>query len=122
MGPRGCFDWRGCALMLVVNGTAVASPPVTFDGTLGPKGSLSGPNLIIPAGRGRTVGSNLFHSFGRFDIPSGSTARFQGPAQVANVVARVTSGATSHIDGSLVCEIPSANFFMVNPAGVLFGP
>jgi filamentous hemagglutinin family protein len=99
-----------------------AAPPVTFDGSLGPRASRSGTDMIVPASHGRIVGGNLFHSFGRFNVPEASTVRFQGPPRVGNVIARVTGGAASHVNGTLACEIPSANLFLLNPAGVVFGP
>jgi filamentous hemagglutinin family protein len=115
--------WCCCALFAGAGAdTAGAAPPVTFDGSVGPRGSRSGTDMVIPASYGRIVGGNLFHSFGRFDVPQGSSVRFAGPPRVGNVVARVTGGAASHIHGTLGCDIPNANLFLLNPAGVLFGP
>src|SRR5688572_30976552 len=115
--------WCCCALFAGTGAETVeAAPPVTFDGSVGPRGSRSGTDMVIPASYGRIVGANLFHSFGRFDVPQGSSVRFAGPPRVGNVVARVTGGAASHIHGTLGCDIPNANLFLVNPAGVLFGP
>ena len=65
---------------------------VTLDGSLGPKGALKGPNYRIGAELGRRAGSNLFHSFGRFNIGSKESATFTGPAAVDNVFGRVTKG------------------------------
>src|SRR5688572_10620742 len=114
--------WCCCALFAGAGADTVGAPPVTFDGSVGPRGSRSGTDMVIPASYGRIVGANLFHSFGRFDVPQGSSVRFAGPPRVGNVVARVTGGAASHIHGTLGCDIPNANLFLVNPAGVLFGP
>ena len=41
---------------------------ITLDGTLGPSGSLPGPDFVIPAEVGQQLGGNLFHSFGLFNI------------------------------------------------------
>src|SRR5258705_311811 len=87
---------------------------VVLDGTLGPSGPLSGPNLIVPAASGRTVGTNLFHSFSRFDINSGESVTFQGPTSVQNVLARVTGGSPSNINGALRCDIPGADLYLIN--------
>ena len=45
-----------------------------------------------------------------------------GPDDIRNVISRVTGGEHSDIDGALRSTIPGADFFFVNPAGVMFGP
>ncbi|MEZ5581957.1 MAG: filamentous hemagglutinin N-terminal domain-containing protein [Candidatus Competibacteraceae bacterium] len=95
---------------------------ITLDGTLGPKGSLSGPNFEIPAEVGRQVGGNLFHSFDQFNIHTDESATFTGPGSIENILGRITGGERSTIDGWLRSEIPGANLFLINPAGMLFGP
>src|SRR5688500_16800202 len=115
--------WCCCALFAGAGADTVgAAPPVTFDGSVGPRGSRSGTDMVIPASYGRIVGSNLFHSFGRFDVPQGSSVRFAGPPRVGNVVARVTGGAASHIHGPHGGGSPDANLILVNPAGAPFRP
>ena len=54
----------------VVVGLWVSASPaqITLDGSLGPGGPLAGPDFQIPHTVGRTVGPNLFHSFGEFNI------------------------------------------------------
>ena len=123
MSIRRSSAWCCCALLAGAGAEVVeAAPPVTFDGSVGPRGSRSGADMVIPASYGRLVGGNLFHSFGRFNVPSASSVRFAGPPRVSNVVARVTGGAASHIQGTLGCDIPNANLFLINPTGVVFGP
>ncbi len=95
---------------------------VTTDGSLGRAGALAGPNFAITANLGKQVGPNLFHSFTAFSLDAGESATFSGPANVANVIARVTGGSPSLINGTLAVTIPKANFYLVNPSGVLFGP
>jgi filamentous hemagglutinin family protein len=91
---------------------------------LGPTGSLTGPNFVIPDTVGQTVGPNLFHSFGLFNINTGESATFTGPSSIENVLSRVTGGSSSFIDGLLRTQFENAspNLFLLNPAGVLFGP
>ena len=98
------------------------SAQVVLDGTLGPAGPLAGPNYDIGAELGRQVGGNLFHSFGQFDVGTGESATFSGPASVSNVIGRVTGGSASNIDGAIRSTIPSADLFLINPAGMVFGP
>ncbi|MGH9199590.1 MAG: filamentous hemagglutinin N-terminal domain-containing protein, partial [Acidimicrobiia bacterium] len=95
---------------------------ITLDGTMGPGGALSGPDFQIGAELGRQVGSNLFHSFGVFNINSPESATFSGPDAIDNILGRVTGGSASTIDGLLRSTISEANLFFLNPAGVVFGP
>ena len=113
-----------CVLDLVVPGRAAAQ--ITLDGSLGPAGALGGPNYAIGAGLGQTRGANLFHSFGQFNLRTingaRETATFSGPPTIQNIIGRVTGGGTSSIDGRVRSTINGANLFLLNPAGVVFGP
>ena len=84
---------------------------------------MTGPDFVIGSGVGRTVGNNLFHSFGQFNVGAGESATFTGPASTGNVISRVTGGQMSSINGLIDSRtfMPSANFFLLNPAGVLLG-
>lgn len=80
--------------------------------------------------------ANLFHSFGEFSIGQNAIAEFQNfnadgtaplvsnPASVSNVIGRVTGGNPSSIFGTIDTSsgFPSANLFLINPAGIVFGP
>jgi filamentous hemagglutinin family protein len=99
-----------------------ARAQITLDGTLGAPSTLTGPRFEIPASVGQTRGANLFHSFGTFNLAAGQSANFSGPASVANILARVTGGAPSSINGTLGSSIAGANLFLLNPNGVMFGP
>ncbi len=94
---------------------------VVLDGTLGSSGPLSGPNFNITSGLGKTVGNNLFQSFSQFNLVNGDVATFSGPANIQNILARVTGGSPSSIDGIVQSSIQGANLFFINPFGVLFG-
>jgi filamentous hemagglutinin family protein len=91
------------------------------DGSLGRAVQLSGPDYVIPAEIGEIAGTNLFHSFGTFNVPTGGSATFQGPMTIENIVGRVTGGEKSIIDGTLRSEIPEANLFLINPHGIVMG-
>lgn len=100
------------------------SAQITLDGSLGPKQTLSGPNYTIDSTVGTMRGANLFHSFGAFNVRTGESATFTNstPAPVNNVLARVTGGEASQIDGLLRSTIPGADLYLLNPRGVMFGP
>lgn len=112
--------------LLVLPLTATTQAEITVDGSLGSfRGSLAGPAFQIDANLGRQVGSNLFHSFGAFNINHPESATFtangsSGP--IANVLGRSRATAPRPIDGVLRSTIPNANLFLINPHGVAFGP
>ena len=95
---------------------------VVTDGTAGPRVRLDGPDFEIGADLGTRAGRNLFHSFERFSLDAGERATFSGPDAIRNVISRVTGGERSDIDGTIRSTIPGADFYFLNPAGVLFGP
>lgn len=114
-----------CTLSFVA--TLPINAQIALDGTVGPAVALSGPNYRITEDMGSARGSNLFHSFDRFNINAGEQATFTGSSGYTNVISRVTGklsgGPTpSQIDGVLKSEVPNANFWLLNPAGVHFGP
>jgi filamentous hemagglutinin family protein len=71
---------------------------------------------------GTQAGSNLFHSFGQFGLNAGQTANFQSNPAIQNILGRVTGGSPSLINGRLQVTGGPSNLFLVNPAGILFGP
>lgn len=100
----------------------IGQAQIVTDGTVGPARTLPGPDRQIPQELGTTRGGNLFHSFRRFDVPAGESTTFQGSAALSAIVSRVTGGTASRIDGRLAVSAPNADFYFLNPAGVLFGP
>ncbi|MCP4696565.1 MAG: filamentous hemagglutinin N-terminal domain-containing protein [Gammaproteobacteria bacterium] len=95
---------------------------ITTDGSVGPLLNLPGPDYRIDAELGRQHGGNLFHSFEAFNIRQDESAAFSGPDSVNNVISRVTGGNPSEINGVLRSEISQADLYLINPAGLLFGP
>jgi filamentous hemagglutinin family protein len=95
---------------------------ITLDGTLGAPATLTGPVYTIPQAAGKTSGSTLFHSFGRFGLATGEVANFQSAIAIRNIFGRVTGGNPSAIDGLIRTQGSNVNLFLINPSGILFGP
>lgn len=119
--------WRKLAFGLSASAailcrSVLAAGGIATDGSFGPARTLSGVAVEIPQSLGRTVGANLFHSFSTFNVEAGQTVTFTGDGQLQNVVSRVTGGETSRIDGLLRSQIGQADFYLINPAGAVFGP
>ncbi len=93
----------------------------TTDGT-GTVVTTTGNSFNITGGTTSSSGSNLFHSFSDFGLAAGQTANFQSFANVQNVLGRVTGGNASFINGLIQLSGSQANLFLVNPAGMVFGP
>ena len=113
------------ALLVAATATATHAEVVIQGGQI-----LAGPAIEVPAAVGETRGSNLFHSFQVFNVLGGlgESVTFTGPEGVKNVISRVTGGTSeitglksSLIDGPVAVAIPGANFYFINPHGVVFG-
>jgi outer membrane autotransporter protein/filamentous hemagglutinin family protein len=109
--PLACTAWVGVA----------NAQDITIDGTLSPAKTLTGPNYVIDAALGQTVGGNLFQSFGQFGLNGGS-ASFLGPPSVTNILSRVTGGDQSVIDGLIQSSIAGSNSYFINPSGITLAP
>ncbi len=97
------------------------SADIVTDGSLGEALVLSGPDFDIHADLGQVRENNLFHSFTRFNLAQDEKALFSGADSIQNIIARVTGGQASYIDGHLVSNIPKAHLYLLNPAGLSFG-
>lgn len=95
---------------------------IIMDGTLGTSAALLGPDYVVEAEFGQQFGKNLFHSFSQFNLEADESATFSGPENVSRIISRVTGGYSSNINGLIRSTVPSADFYLINPAGLIFGP
>jgi filamentous hemagglutinin family protein len=103
--------------------------PTTGTGNLGTNVAQSGNLYNIAGGTRPGGGPNLFHSFGNFSVGSGDIANFQNTMVngsfplTSNILGRVTGGNLSSIFGTIqTTNFGSANLYLMNPSGFLFGP
>jgi filamentous hemagglutinin family protein len=89
------------------------------DNTLGTQVTgNNGTNFTITGGLNR--GQTLFHSFNDFSVPTNGQANFNNPIGNRDIITRVTGNLFSDINGLL--NTNGANFLLINPNGVVFGP
>ncbi|MEM6611581.1 MAG: filamentous hemagglutinin N-terminal domain-containing protein [Cyanobacteria bacterium P01_C01_bin.72] len=92
---------------------------IVEDGTLGTAVETKN-NLDFKVDVGSQRGNNLFHSFSDFSIPENGSVLFNNPINVQNIISRVTGNNISTING-LIQSNGSANLFLINPNGIIFG-
>jgi len=97
------------ACLCLLNALTLLAPvraEVILDGSLGRQGAIPlgmQKTYAIDASVGRVAGNNLFHSFSRFNLESGTLAHFTDNqnSAIAHVIARVTGGSPSELNGTL---------------------
>ncbi|MBD1847053.1 filamentous hemagglutinin N-terminal domain-containing protein [Cyanobacteria bacterium FACHB-63] len=99
---------------------------VTPDGTLEIEQSIvnsstNNGSLRQQVEGGAIRGINLFHSFRDFNIAEGQSLYFQSPIGIQNIISRVTGRNPSNLEGTLGVSGGSANLFLLNPNGIIFG-
>ncbi|NER35964.1 MAG: CHAT domain-containing protein [Oscillatoria sp. SIO1A7] len=81
----------------------------------------NGNQLDISGGRLSDDGINLFHGFTEFGLDAGEIANFQSNPAIRNILARISGGNASYINGLIQVSGSNANLFLLNPAGIVFG-
>ncbi|WP_181374121.1 filamentous hemagglutinin N-terminal domain-containing protein, partial [Nostoc commune] len=121
---HGCHLGLPCLVILVgaigIQGGLRTSAQVTADPSVGTQVQRID-NTTLDITGGTTVGNtNLFHSFSNFSIPSEQVVNFQNAPTINNILVRVTGRNPSDIQGTLQTQ-GNANFFLMNPNGIIFG-
>jgi filamentous hemagglutinin family protein len=110
---------QSIASLLLLDYSSVAAEVI-------PDQSLPTNSIVTPQGDikvidgGTVQGNNLFHSFEQFSIPKDNIVLFNNSQTVQNIFSRVTGLSASNIDG-LVKANGTANLFLINPNGIIFG-
>ncbi|MCA1993724.1 MAG: filamentous hemagglutinin N-terminal domain-containing protein, partial [Coleofasciculus sp. S288] len=125
-----CWQF-GLAGAFVMSGVALKDnyvlAQITPDATLGTERSVVIPNAPVgdltadQIGGGALRGTNLFHSFSEFNVANGQRVYFANPVGIENIFSRVTGNNVSEILGTLGVD-GTANLFLLNPNGIIFGP
>ena len=103
---------------------AQATPPITSS-DLSTVVTTNGNVHSITGGTRPANGPNLFHSFVEFGVPANNIANFLNETALptSNILGRVTGDNPSSIFGTIqTTNFDNANLFLMNPAGILFGP
>ena len=120
------YSWRQFFLSTIVFGLScwpldgAIAQTIIPDNTLPDNSAITETGALITIEQGTTAGNNLFHSFQEFSLATNNTALFNNNANIQNIFTRVTGDKISHIDGVIKTN-GTANLYLINPKGLIFG-
>jgi filamentous hemagglutinin family protein len=110
--------WRWSLWMVCLAFACPAQAQVVPNG-LGTQVTVNGQQFDITGGT--RAGANLFHSFAKFGLSQAQIAHFLSNPAIRNILARVTGGEVSVINGLIKVTGGNSNLYLMNPAGIVFG-
>ncbi|NEQ44444.1 MAG: filamentous hemagglutinin N-terminal domain-containing protein [Leptolyngbya sp. SIOISBB] len=106
---------------LLLGSATQASPIVPQPGS-STQAPQMGNEFTITGGVTSADGQSLFHAFEQLGLSQGQVATFLAQPEVQSILGSVVGGEASYIDGLLRVAGSSADLYLINPAGILFGP
>jgi len=102
--------------------SALAQPITPATDNTKTKVNQQGNQFNITGGSLSDDKANLFQSFQEFGLSQGQIANFTSNSSIKNILGRVVGGNPSLINGLIQVSGGNSNLYLMNPAGVVFGP
>lgn len=113
-----CFGVINCITITIW--ANFSSAQITPDTNLPENSRVTTINNIVNIEGGTKSGANLFHSFSEFSLSNENVGYFNNVPEIKNIISRITGKSISNIDG-LIKANNTANLFIINPNGIVFG-
>ncbi|MDJ1176052.1 CHAT domain-containing protein [Roseofilum capinflatum] len=115
------FTLLTLTLSLLSHKTLAQNIVPAMDGT-GTIVNHQGNQFNIQGGQLSGNGRNLFHTFQQLGLSQGQIANFISNPQIQNILGRINGGDPSIINGLIQVTGGNSNLYLMNPAGIVFGP
>ncbi len=113
----------GIAALHTIEPGQAQTQPITAESSPNGTGTVVTPNgNQFDITGGTRSGGNLFHSFQQFGLDQNQIANFLSDPSIQNILGRVMGANPSVINGLIKVSGGNSNLFLMNPAGIIFGP